>query len=285
MRLPFAKLHSRGNDFVLVDARGTDLDLTAYAAGIADRRLGIGADQLLVMVKGQRTELRMEIVNADGSVAEMCGNGIRAFAAYAWSRGVLPGGVATIETATGQHRVDLRDDGWVRAQLAVPRFGLDELDFDATAFGDDAQHLSRPSWPAPAEDGDGVSVGNPHVVFFLGDLRDTEGLADAAAAVQHDPAIRQGTNVEFVHVEGAQRVAVRVWERGVGETQACGSGACAAAVAAIRRGWVRSPVTVALPGGELEVAWNGTGEVALSGPTTEVAEGTIDLEAVPRATR
>lgn len=285
MRLAFTKLHGAGNDFVLIDVRGLDVEAVAVqAAFIADRHFGVGCDQVLLLNEHPEADVQMLIYNPDGSSAEMCGNGIRAFAHYVWSRGIRPRGPLRVATGAGTLTVTPDADG-VRSTVAmgIPRFRFRDLKFDAAAFAatadDEAVALMRDDWPREVlpEPGVGVSLGNPHVVFFVPDTAAIDLLA-LGPRLEHDPAFSERSNIEFVTPRD-DGIEVRVWERGAGATLACGTGACAAAVATIRRGLATSPLLVRLPGGTLTVAWDSSGSVYLSGPAVEVFSGTLDLAA------
>lgn len=284
MNLPFVKMHGLGNDFVLVDGRTDDRDFAALAPFLGDRRFGIGCDQVLVVRRDDELGLRMQVLNRDGSEAEMCGNGIRAFALWAWRRGVLPADrPARIATLAGPQTVARTPDGRIRVDMGPPRLVAGAIDLDASAFGltgdAEAAALQRIGWPT-ATAGRAVSMGNPHLVFRVPRVADVP-LGEWGPQLEHDPAFPRRINVEFVEVTGTQALTVRVWERGAGATLACGTGACAAAVAALRDGWIAGgPVAVRLPGGTLDIEWAPGGPVLMTGPATEVAHGEIELAAL-----
>lgn len=281
-RLPFVKMHGLGNDFVLLDGRGDDRDFVALAPFIGDRRFGLGCDQLLIVRDDDELDLRMQVLNRDGSEAEMCGNGIRAFALWAWTRGVLPEDrPARIATLAGPQTVRRAADGRIAVDMGEPRLTAGRIDLDAGRFGlasdDEAHGLRRDGWPdlPPAR---AVSMGNPHLVFRVPAVSEVP-LADWGPRIELDDAFPRRINVEFVEPTGPRAIRVRVWERGAGATLACGTGACAAAVAAIRDGWVEGPVAVRLPGGTLDIAWTPGAAVEMTGPATEVARGELELAA------
>ena len=281
--LPFVKLHGLGNDFVLVDGRSDARDFAGLAPFIGDRRFGIGCDQVLVVRDDAELDLRMQVLNRDGSEAEMCGNGIRAFALWAWTRRILPADrPARIATVAGPQTVTRAADGRIRVDMGPPRLTAGEIDLDRSAFGlaaeSEAASLRQAGWPLDVG-GRAVSMGNPHLVFRVGAVADVP-LADWGPRLERDAAFPRRVNVEFVEVTGPQAIAVRVWERGAGATLACGTGACAAAVAAIRENWVAGPVAVRLPGGTLDIEWAPGGSVHMTGPATEVARGELDLAAL-----
>ncbi len=243
-------MHGLGNDFVVV-GDGTPVTAADVAAW-CDRRRGIGADGVLRVSDGGG--VRMEYWNADGSAAEMCGNGLRCVARYAFDRGKTPGPEFTVDTAVGERPVVVRPDGTVRAFLGAPG------EPPATPF-ELAGYAVEP-----------VSLGNPHGVIFVDDPFATPVEA-VGPLVATDPQFPDGANVEFISVAARDRLALRVWERGVGETLACGSGAAAATLVAHRRGLVGGRATVDLLGGPLVVEVTDEG-VWIEGPAEYVFSGT-----------
>ncbi len=259
-------MHGLGNDFIVIDdLSGTPKIISPeLAKKMCDRRFGIGADQILWLKKPLDTHLdaRMEILNADGSSAEMCGNGIRAVAIYLRDHVQNAGTRKTdyaIETLAGVIRVLFRGDD-VEVDMGSPRLGkgceqggeLIEIEGQMFRFFE-------------------VSMGNPHAVIFIEDL-DAVPLEKIGPLIECHPRFPGKTNVEFVQVVDAHTIRVRVWERGAGITLACGTGACAAAVAALQVGQVKNPVLVQLPGGTLRISWSGA-TVTMTGPATEVFSG------------
>jgi diaminopimelate epimerase len=262
MQRPFRKMHGLGNDFVVFDARDEPLAMdSARARALADRRTGIGCDQLIILEKSNVADVRMRIWNADGGEVESCGNATRCVA-------LLTGG-GTIETAGGLLKATL-EAGDATIDMGAPRFGWDEIPL---AYPMDAAHL--PVGWEELEDPTAVNVGNPHIVFFVPDA-DQVDLDRLGPAIEVDPLFPAKVNVNVASVaDGA--IKLRVWERGAGLTLACGTGACATAVAAIRRRLVTSPVGVRLPGGALTIAWAPGETIRMSGPGTLVFEGEIEL--------
>ncbi|HVE98178.1 MAG TPA: diaminopimelate epimerase [Mycobacteriales bacterium] len=259
----YTKGHGTANDFVLLDDPEGELALTdAGVAAICDRRRGVGADGILRVVRTEFVEgfghdadaadWFMDYRNADGSAVEMCGNGIRVFARHLVERGYADGPALRIATRDGVKSVWLKDGGLVTVDMGEPR---------------DTELLP--------DDGVFVSMGNPHVVLFADDLA-------AAPVVTVGASIERewdgGTNVEFVRVVDEAAIGMRVWERGVGETMSCGTGACASAVAAHLRGYAGRAVEVTLPGGALHVDWTTEGTVLLTGPAVLVSEGVLRPE-------
>lgn len=263
MPFRFHKMHGLGNDFVVIDARAAPIALdAARARAIADRREGIGCDQIILIEPSRGADARMRIWNADGGEVEACGNASRCVA-------LLLGGVSTIETKGGTLRL-AANDADASVDMGVPRFAWDAIPL---AYAMDTARLPI-AWE---ELGDpiAVNIGNPHIVFFVDDA-DAVDLARLGPLIEQDPLFPQRVNVNVATVVDPRLIRLRVWERGAGLTRACGTGACATAVAAIRAGHVRGPVTVALPGGPLEIDWAPGGSILMSGPATHVFTGEAD---------
>jgi diaminopimelate epimerase len=273
--LPFAKFQGAGNDFVILDGRpgapAAGLDWAQLAQQMCDRHYGVGGDGILVAAEpsagaaARGAAFRMRMFNPDGSESEMCGNGLRCFARWLADAGEIESGAAHIETGAGILRVTLAaqpDDAAVSAWMGVPDLSAGEV---------------RVPEAGVEADGTRVSTGNPHAVFFVEDVAAVP-LETLGPRVEHHPAFPNRTNVEFVQVRDSGNLKVRVWERGAGATLACGTGACAAMVAARVRGLVDKTATLELPGGTLEVRWPGPGqEVVLSGPAVRVYDGSWPL--------
>lgn len=260
----FHKMHGLGNDFVVIDARVARVAMSqARARAIADRRTGIGCDQLILIEPSVTADAAMRIFNADGGEVEACGNAARAVA--------LLLGPATLETAGGRIRLAPVADG-ATVDMGLPRFGWEEIPL-AYAMDTAAMPVGWEDLQTPAA----VNVGNPHIIFFVEDqsLIDLERLGPL---IEHDPLFPQRINVNVAQVTGSDRVNLRVWERGAGLTRACGTGACATAVAAIRSKRVTSPVTVTLPGGDLVIDWVPGDTICMTGPATHVFVGEADWE-------
>ena len=263
MAIPFLKGHGTENDFVLLPDLDSRLELTpAQVAAICDRRGGIGADGVLRVARDMSGAAPwfMDYRNADGSTAEMCGNGIRLFARYLVDAGLAPAGDVDINTRDGVKQVRLGDRGDVTVDMGVARFSGPESITVA---------VDGRVWPATA-----IDVGNPHAVAFVDLLTDA---GDLCVPPVVDPAFPDGVNVEFVARQGDRHLAMRVHERGVGETRSCGTGACAAMVAAARVDGAppASSYTVDVPGGRLTVATRADGHVELTGPAVIVASGDL----------
>ncbi|MFX4085394.1 diaminopimelate epimerase [Sphingobium yanoikuyae] len=264
----FSKMHGLGNDFVVIDARSAPVAMTeARARAIADRHAGIGCDQLIVIGSpqaGDQADVSMQIFNADGSEVEACGNATRCVPLFV-GRDVLIRTKAGLLNAKGV-------DGGASVDMGAPRFDWDAIPL---AYPMDTLTMSA-SWedlPAPAA----VNVGNPHVIFFVEDL-DAVDCERLGPLIEHDPLFPARVNVNFAQVVGPQHLRLIVWERGAGLTRACGTGACATAVAAIRRKLMAGPVTVSLPGGDLEIDWAPGGTIRMTGPATHVFDGEADWD-------
>ena len=264
MRVPFVKMHGLGNDFIVLDARANAVPpiSTALAAALADRQTGIGCDQLILLEPSGSADLRMRIFNHDGGEVEACGNAARAV-------GLLLGKPAQIETLGGLLSVDPADSG-VSVELPAPRFEWDQIPL---AYPMDTHHMPV-AWDI-LDIPTAVNVGNPHIVFFVPDCSVVE-LDRLGPEIEHDPLFPERINVNVATVESRSRIRLRVWERGVGETRACGTGACATAIGAMRRGLVDRTVTVALPGGALVIEWTGQGTIRMTGPAAESFRGDFD---------
>ena len=265
MKTRFHKMHGLGNDFVVIDARETPVDMTAARAhAIADRRTGIGFDQLILLEPSTAADVKMRIFNADGGEVEACGNATRCIA-------LLMDGPADIETLGGILHTE-PGDASATVTLVQPAFDWEliplAMPMDTRDMPVSWEDLARPAT---------VNVGNPHVIFFVPDC-DAIDLETLGPVIEHDPLFPERINVNVANVAGKDHVKLRVWERGVGLTRACGTGACATAVAAIRAGLVQSPVLVSLPGGDLEITWADGGPIRMSGPATHVFTGEADWD-------
>ncbi|MBM4462337.1 MAG: diaminopimelate epimerase [Chloroflexi bacterium] len=270
--MKFAKLQATGNDFVLVEAEGLDCDWPRLAEAMCQRRFGIGGDGLMLLLKSKVADFRMRIFNSDGSEAEVCGNGLRCFARYVIDRGLARAGKEiSIETTAGIRRVRPEGDGRFEVNMGIPKFGAEEIPVAISA--DRAPILD---YPLHVQGTDlllsFVSMGNPHGVCFVKELSDFP-LPDLGPIVVHHELFPQGLNFEVASVASRKEIKARVWERGVGETLSCGSGACAIAVTAMLHSYVDRWVDVILPGGRLTVGWDGKGGVYLRGEAALVFTG------------
>jgi diaminopimelate epimerase len=269
MRVPFIKMHGLGNDFIVLDDRGGDLPgemSRQFAAALADRKTGIGCDQLVLLQPSADADLTMRIFNADGGEVEACGNAARAV-------GLLLGKPATIATLGGTITTEPAAAG-VAVDMGEPRFEWEQIPV-AYALDTLSMPIAWDSLAGPAA----VNVGNPHAVFFVDDTN-AIALDQLGPAIEHDPIFPARVNVNVATVLSRSEIRLRVWERGVGETRACGTGACATAVAAMRRGLVdRGTATVLLPGGALTIAWGSDNRIVMTGQASESFRGTFEWSA------
>jgi diaminopimelate epimerase len=276
----FSKYQGIGNDFVMVADPLGELELSGEGVKrVCDRRFGIGADGVIRVAPGRNgAELVMDYVNSDGSVGEMCGNGIRCLAVFAREAGMTSADELRVETRAGIKVVEVQPGGRVRVDMGAPVFAPARI--PVRWEGQDALR-ARLHVGATDVEVACLSMGNPHAVLFVEDPAEAP-VTTLGPAIQHHEAFPNGSNVEFVRVLSPERIRMRVWERGSGETLACGTGACAAAVAARVLADAAERITVELPGGELEVSWRGSldeeAPVFLTGPVTKVFEGEISAE-------
>jgi len=289
MRLRFTKMQGAGNDFVVLDATRAPLALSAAQyRRLADRRFGVGADQILIVGPSDEPgiDFRYRIVNADGGEVEQCGNGARCFVRYVRETGLTDKRTIRVRTASGVIEPRWLEDGRVEVDMGAPRLAAAEVPFDAAGLrprlDGDALVYAVDVGGRPVELAV-VSMGNPHAVIDLAQFAPGEGdpVAELGPLVERHPRFPQRVNAGFLQVLGPERIRLRVYERGAGETLACGTGACAAVVAGIRRGRLRAgvPVVVETRGGELAIAWAGgsADPVMMSGPAERVYEGEIEL--------
>lgn len=270
---PFIKMHGLGNDYVYIDCFPkttaqfiAKTDLAALARRVSDRHFGIGSDGLVLIMPAKEADAKMRIFNADGSEAQMCGNAIRCVGKYLFESGICCSTRVFIETLAGLRTLSLEIKGKevhsITVNMSVPLVQLDVL-----MQGSDPIGFTN------------VNIGNPHAVFFRETVFTDEQVADLGKRIGTHPHFPEGTNVEFVRVRNTSELDIRVWERGSGVTLACGTGACAAVVAAIRNGWTGREVTAHLPGGDLLIRWERDDQpVYMTGPATEVFRGEYTWE-------
>jgi len=255
-------MHGLGNDFVIIDARDQTIELSgAMAAAIADRHSGIGCDQLIILRPSVAADVRMQIFNADGTEVESCGNASRCVAK-------LIGDETRIETAGGIITGNVTADG------AIVDMGKPSFEWQSIPLAYAMDTLNMPVGWEDLQNPSTVNVGNPHIIFFVDDSSDV-ALDRLGPMIEVDPLFPEKVNVNVADIKDGT-IHLRVWERGVGLTRACGTGACATAVAAIRRGLVSSPVQVQLPGGSLVISWTNGETIQMEGPTTYVFTGEAD---------
>ena len=269
----FSKMHGAGNDCVVLDLRdGGPPPSPALCRALADRRTGVGCDQILTIKRPRSREAvgRYRIWNADGQPARQCGNGARCVAAWLLRDGAAQGPAFSIESPAGTHEVTVLDEGRLQVVLGVPDFEPAAIPLSGYAAPRDA-YVTR--LDGTAVEFGAVSMGNPHAVIEVDDVEGAP-VDSLGPALQRSGAFPDSANVGFAQVLGTDRVRLRVYERGVGETLACGSGACAAAVVLMQRGRTSRAVDVELPGGTLHIAWPGPGQpVTMAGPAAFVFEG------------
>lgn len=265
MKRHFHKMHGLGNDFVILDARDAPFDVTpSFARMIANRRTGIGCDQLILLEPSESADLRMRVWNHDGGEVESCGNAARCIVQLTGARSIESGGGLLEGENLGAE---------VEVNIGEPRFGWDEIPL---AYAMDTAALPM-AWDG-LEQPMALNVGNPHLVFFVDQL-DSVPIAALGPKIERDPAFPTGINVNVAEV-GDQVIRLKTWERGAGLTLACGTGACATAVAAIRSKRAKSPVKVSMPGGALIIAWQPDDPIRMRGTATHVFEGELDVEAL-----
>lgn len=264
MRIDFTKMHGLGNDFVVLDARVRALPPVdaAFASALADRHTGIGCDQLILLEPSDAADIRMRIFNADGSEVEACGNATRAV-------GLLHGEPARIETLGGIIAATPAQGG-ISVEMGKPRFDWDAIPL---AYAMDT-HSMPVAWEELVNP-IAVNVGNPHVIFFVDDPYAID-MARLGPMIENDALFPARINVNVATVTARDAIALRVWERGAGLTRACGTGACATAIGAMKRGLVHRIVTVSLPGGPLRIEWRADGEIVMTGSATESFRGSFD---------
>jgi diaminopimelate epimerase len=275
--LRFTKMHGLGNDFVVFDGVRQRVVLTPeQVRKLADRRFGVGFDQLLLVepASSAGVDFRYRIFNSDGGEVEQCGNGARCFARFVRDQGMSNKDEIVVETSSGVIVLKVEANGEVTVNMGVPRFEPQDVPFEARNR-DVIQALDLGGVVVPIT---ALSVGNPHAVQVVADV-DAAPVTTQGPKIEHHPRFPKRVNAGYLQVVDRGHARVRVWERGVGETLACGTGACAAAVAGRLRGLLDEKVAVALRGGTLMISWHGEGEaVLMTGPAAHVFDGEIDLE-------
>jgi diaminopimelate epimerase len=287
MKLRFTKMQGAGNDFVVLDATRAPLDLSpGQYRFLADRHFGVGADQILTVLPSPAAgvDFQYKIHNADGGEVEQCGNGARCFLSFVRGQGLTAKSSVKVQTMNRLLELQTRADGQVTVDMEAPRFELAQIPFDPAGLAPKASG-SWQIWPlALAGSAEYaivnvavVSMGNPHAVMLVNDV-DTAGVGAIGPQVQQHTAFPQGVNVGFLQVQDRSHVRLRVYERGAGETLACGTGACAAVACGIRLGLLDARVDVQTRGGVLTIEWAGdNAPVLMTGPATTVFEGDIDI--------
>ena len=277
--LRFTKMHGLGNDFVMIDAVSQTVVLTPeQVRRLADRRFGVGCDQLLLVEPAARagTDFRYRIFNADGGEVEQCGNGARCFARFVRDRGLTAKDELAVETLAGVIYPKIEPDGTVTVNMGVPRFEPRDVPFEASAR-QPVYDLELDGTVVPVTV---LSMGNPHAVQVVENV-ERAPVTTQGAKIEHHPRFPKRVNAVYLQVLDRGHIHVRVWERGAGETLACGTGACAAVVTGRLRGLLDERVEVRVRGGTLLISWRGEGEpVWMTGPAVRIFEGEIDLERI-----
>ncbi len=276
MKLKFTKMHGLGNDFIVIDAVNQQISLSPeQLRRLADRHLGVGCDQILLIEKAEGdADFRYRIFNADGGEVEQCGNGVRCFVRYVHDHGMTDKQQVRIETLSGVVIPELEADGEVTVNMGVPKFDPVEIPFIA--------EQRAPTYSLSLDDKQveisSVSMGNPHAVQIVSDLDNAPVLTEGPVIEKHS-RFPQRVNAGYMQVVDPHHIRLRVYERGAGETLACGTGACAAAVAGIQRGLLESPVRVSFSTGDLFIRWEGENQpVWMTGPAVAVFDGEIELQ-------
>jgi diaminopimelate epimerase len=272
-KIPFKKMHGLGNDFILIDCISKkeliDIDFKKIAKGLCDRRFGIGADQLLLLYPSEVADFRMRIFNADGEEVEMCGNGIRCLAKYIWEKGLSTKSVLEIETLAGKIKPEMVAE-MVKVDMGEPIFNAEKIPINLNSD-------IVLDYPINVVDRDFLvtvlSMGNPHAVIVLEEDINSFDIGKYGPIIERHSLFPKRTNVEFVNIKNRGEIFMRVWERGAGETFACGTGASAVAVACSLKGLTDRKVTVHLKGGDLLIEWAEDNHVYMTGPATNVFEG------------
>ncbi|MCS6830087.1 MAG: diaminopimelate epimerase [Armatimonadota bacterium] len=279
--MQFTKMHGIGNDFVVLDCLKSEIaeeSLPDIARRLCDRRFGIGADGLILVLPSRVAHLRMRMFNPDGSEAEMCGNGIRCFAKYAYDRKHVTSPQMSVETLAGVKSLKLGTQGGkvatVTVDMGLPRLAPEEIPVRV----DGAQSVIGYPLRAAGKklEFTAVSMGNPHAVIFLDNVASFP-VEKVGPEIENHKLFPKRTNVQFVQVVNSREIILRTWERGAGLTLACGTGACASVVAGVLNKLTSREVLVHLPGGDLQIEWLGDGRVLMTGPATEVFVGEIDF--------
>lgn len=282
MKIPFTKMHGLGNDFILIDCTGQvreklGFDFRGLSEKLCHRRFGIGADQLLILDSSDIADFMMRIFNSDGSEVEMCGNGIRCLAKYIWDKGLSRKDILKIETLAGIIMPERRAD-MVRVDLGEPIFEPEKIPAKLPVTLENKRCIV--DYPLNILDREFnitcVSMGNPHAVIFLKDDISSFPVHIYGPAIETHECFPRKTNVEFINCKDKNNLNMRVWERGSGETMACGTGASAAGVAAMIKQLTGRKVLVHLPGGDLLIEWENNNHVYMTGPAVKVFEGIIE---------
>ena len=284
MKLRFTKMHGAGNDFVMLNGVTQRIDLTReQLRWLADRRFGVGADQILLVEPAEQSHLdfRYRIFNSDGGEVEQCGNGARCFVKFVHDEGLTSKPAIRVQTLGGIIEPRLQENDEVSVDMGVPRFDPADAGFDSSGLTPIVEH-DQTLWPLDVGHRVTIAVlsmGNPHAVQTVSSVEAAAVTTDGPL-IEHHHRFGDRVNAGFMQVVDRHRIRLRVWERGAGETLACGTGACAAVVSGIRRGLLDTPVTVIARGGELKIEWEGRADaqqVLLTGGATTVFKGDIEI--------
>ena len=286
MKIDFVKMHGLGNDFILIDCLNKSLGDSSFLSyltkKLCDRNFGIGADGLILILASSQADLRMRIFNFDGSEAQMCGNGIRCFAKYAYENKLISKNKFAVETLAGiiipelifqdlKNKKILR----IKVNMGTPKLRRREIPMngeDTPTVIDETLKIN----PEQIFKITCVSMGNPHCITFINDVQSIS-VDEIGPKIENHPLFPEKTNVEFIQVLNKQEINFRVWERGVGETLACGTGACAALVAAVLNNKTDRKATIHLPGGDLDIQWANDGYIYMAGPAELVFKGEMTI--------
>ena len=276
MEIKFTKMHGLGNDFVVIDAINQDIDLSEdQVRYLADRHFGVGCDQLLLVEAAETDDVDFvyRIFNADGGEVEQCGNGARCFAVFVREKGLTEKDLIRVETASGVIELHVQDDGQITVDMGVPEFSPWKIPFNAdTRLDEYSLDLNGQMIQIGA-----VSMGNPHAVMIVDNV-DTAAVDELGAGIESHPLFPNRVNAGFMQIIDDSHIRLRVYERGAGETLACGTGACAAVAVGSLQGHLKEQVQVDLPGGSLQISWQGEASpVMMTGPATTVFEGKITV--------
>jgi len=283
MKIDFVKMHGLGNDFILIDclnkSLGDSLFLSYLAKKLCKRNFGIGADGLMLILPSSKADLRMRIFNSDGSEAQMCGNGIRCFAKYAYKNKLVSKIKFTVETLSGIITPELifkdKEISGIIVNMGTPKLRRREIPMN----GEDTPTVVNETLKINPEQTfkiTCVSMGNPHCIIFVNDVQSIP-VDEIGPKIENHPLFPEKTNVEFIQIVNKQEINFRVWERGVGETLACGTGACAALVAAVLNKKTNQKATIHLTGGDLNIQWADDGHLYMTGPAELVFKGEMEI--------
>ena len=283
MKIKFTKMHGLGNDFILIDCLDRELGnhpfLSNLSKKLCDRHFGIGADGLILILSSEKADFRMRIYNSDGTEAQMCGNGIRCFAKYAYENKIISKIKFTIETLAGIITPELifkgKEISGIKVDMGIPKLERKEIPMEGenapTVVNETLKIDSKTIFQITC-----VSMGNPHCITFVNDIQSIP-VEEIGPKIENHPLFPEKTNAEFIQVLNKQEINFRVWERGAGETLACGTGACAALVATILNKKTDREAIIHLPGGDLDIQWADNGHVYMTGPAELAFKGKMEI--------